>query len=262
MNGWVRPPCVAGYFYADDPRRLGREVDFYVAGGIAGIDAPKALIVPHAGYRYSGSVAGRGYARLLARQAPIERVVLIGPAHRVPVEGIVVSSATAFATPLGLVEVDVEGCAAVLGQPGCKVDDEAHRREHSLEVQLPFLQRVLEHFSIVPLLAGRASPGAIADVIEVVWGGPETLVVVTTDLSHYHDHATATDLDRRTAAVIVSGDSSAVGLRDACGAVPLAGVLEAARRRGLHVDLVDLRTSGDTAGTKDRVVGYGAFALV
>jgi MEMO1 family protein len=262
MNGWVRPPCVAGYFYADDPRRLARDVDFFVAGGLAGLEAPKALIVPHAGYRYSGSVAGRGYARLLVRTAPIERVVLVGPTHRVPVEGIVVSSAASFATPLGLVPVDQEATSAVLTHATCKVDDDTHRREHSLEVQLPFLQRVLEGFSIVPLLAGRISAEAIADVLDTVWGGPETLIVVTTDLSHYHDHETASDLDRRTAEVIVSGDASAVSLRDACGAVPLAGVLEAARRRGLHVDLLDLRTSGDTAGTKDRVVGYGAFALV
>ena len=260
-RGWVRPPAVAGFFYPADPRRLARDVDGYVSGVVAPTVTPKAVIVPHAGYRYSGAVAGRGFARLSPVAESIERVVVVGPAHKVPVAGVAVSSATAFATPLGLVTIDEELRDKVLAHDACHVDDEAHRLEHSLEVQLPFLQRLLGSFTFLPLVAGRSDADTVADVLETAWGGPETVVVVSTDLSHYHDHATAEVLDRRTAELILARDHQALRGRDACGAVPLRGVLEVARRRDLHVALLDLRTSGDTAGPRDRVVGYGAFAV-
>jgi MEMO1 family protein len=266
MNGWVRPPAVAGFFYPSDARRLAADVDAFVAAGLRGANGraagpvPKVLIVPHAGYRYSGPVAGSGYARLLAARAAITRVVLLGPAHHVSVRGVAVSGAGYFATPLGLVPVDDLLRGHVLEVPGVVCDDAPHAPEHSLEVHLPFLQRVLDDFTLLPLVAGRAGTRQVADALEAVWGGNETLVVVSTDLSHYHDQQTAVDLDRRTAEAIIHCKVEDIGPEDACGAVPVRGALEAARRQDLHVELLDLRTSGDTAGPKDRVVGYGAFA--
>jgi AmmeMemoRadiSam system protein B len=257
---------VAGFFYPAEARRLAAEVDGYIAAGLHTGDGrveaspvPKVLIAPHAGYRYSGPVAGAGYARLDPARASITRVVLVGPAHHLRVEGLAVSGAGYFATPLGLVPVDASLRDLALGCPGVVLDDAAHAPEHSLEVHLPFLQRSLDSFSLLPLVAGRATPRQVADVLEAVWGGSETLIVVSTDLSHYHDYSTAQGLDRRTADAIVHCAVEAIGPYDACGAVPVRGVLEAARRQHLHVELVDLRTSGDTAGPKDRVVGYGAF---
>jgi len=257
----VRPPAVAGAFYPDDPAELAAAVDRALPAAPEGEPAPKALIVPHAGYIYSGPIAGTAYARLVPLRDVIRRVVLLGPAHRVAVEGLAVSGAGAFATPLGTVEVDGEARRLVLTLPQVRVDDDAHAREHSLEVHLPFLQRVLARFRILPLVAGHAAPAAVSDVLDLVWGGPETLIVVSSDLSHYHDYETATARDRRTAQAIVAGALEKIGPEDACGAYPVKGLLEAARRHRLTVRLLDLRNSGDTAGPRDEVVGYGAFAL-
>ncbi len=273
----VRPEAVAGRFYPADPEALAAEVDRLLAAAAEAAPpapptgpvsvpevAPKALIVPHAAYVYSGPVAARAYALLAADEtavATIERVVLIGPAHHVPVRGVAVSGVDALATPLGEVPVDADGRDALLTHPAVTVDDLSHGPEHCLEVQLPFLQRILGDFSVLPLLAGRTPGDVVADVLGLVWDGPSTLVVVSTDLSHFHDHATARALDARTAAAIVTGDGAAIGPDDACGATPLRGLLEAARRRGMAVEQLDVRTSHDTAGPPDRVVGYGAFAL-
>jgi AmmeMemoRadiSam system protein B len=264
----VRPPAVAGTFYPGDSAELAAAVDRTLpalpVGSPPGADAepaPKALIVPHAGYVYSGSIAGTAYARLAPLRDVIHRVVLLGPAHRVPVSGLAVSGAGAFATPLGVVEVDDEARRLVLTLPQVRVDDAAHAREHSLEVHLPFLQRVLARFRILPLLVGHAVPDAVSDVLDLVWGGPETLIVVSSDLSHYHDYTTATVRDGRTAQAIVERALEKIEPEDACGVYPVKGLLEAARRHGLTVRLLDLRNSGDTAGPRDEVVGYGAFAL-
>lgn len=258
----VRPAAVAGTFYPDDPRVLAATVDRALAAAPAATaPPPKALVVPHAGYVYSGAVAATAYAQLAPVRHAIRRVVLLGPAHRVPLDGVAASSADAFETPLGLVPCDGEGRAAVLGLDGVTVDDGAHAGEHALEVQLPFLQRCLDAFALLPLVVGWARPEAVAAVLDAVWGGAETLVIVSSDLSHYHDHATARALDARTAAAVVAARAEALGPDDACGRHPLAGLLVAAHRRGLGVRLLDLRTSGDTNGGLDRVVGYGAFAL-
>ena len=222
---------------------------------------PKAIIAPHAGYVYSGPVAATVYARLRAGRDQIRKVVLLGPAHRVYVDGLAVSRADAFETPLGLVVVDVEARDRIIQLPGVTLNDSAHAQEHSLEVHLPFLQRVLGDFQLLPLVVGDATPDTVAGVLDEVWGGPETLVVVSTDLSHYHDHNTAQTLDRATAAAIVARRYDAIAPSDACGAHPVRGLLAAAEQRQLDVQLIDLRTSGDTAGDRDRVVGYGAFVV-
>jgi AmmeMemoRadiSam system protein B len=188
-------------------------------------------------------------------------VVLLGPVHRGRLDGLAVSGADGFSTPFGVVLVDDELRRRVLAHPRVVLDDRAHAGEHSLEVQLPFLQHTLGTFTLLPLAVGDARPDDVAGALELVWGGPETLIVVSSDLSHYHDYPTARALDRRTADAIVAGDPAAIGDDDACGARPIRGLLVAARRRGLAVRLLDLRNSGDTAGDRDRVVGYGAFAL-
>lgn len=258
----VRRPAVAGTFYPSRPDELRAAIERAFAGAGAtpardagdDISAPKALVAPHAGYVYSGAIAASAYARVAPARDRIERVVLLGPAHRVWLEGVAASGYDAWRTPLGDVPVD-----RPLNVP---VDDLAHADEHSIEVHLPFLQAMLgDGFTLVPLVVGHASPHHVAALLDDLWGDAETLVVVSTDLSHYHDHATATDLDRATAARIVTRDYEAIGDRDACGAFPLRGLLFAATQRGLDVELLDLRNSGDTAGPPDRVVGYGAFAV-
>ncbi|MBW3614608.1 MAG: AmmeMemoRadiSam system protein B [Actinobacteria bacterium] len=262
-TGRVRPPAVAGMFYPADPAALQAAVTAALegAGGPPPGTAPKAVIAPHAGYVFSGPVAASAYARVQPLRGQVERVVLMGPAHTIALDSIAASGADAFATPLGLVPVDTEARDRLVAAGKVVVSDRAHAAEHSLEVHLPFIQLTLGDVAIVPLVVGQVAASRVADALEEVWGGPETLVVVSSDLSHYHDHRSAQTLDRRTAAAIVSKDAEALGSGDACGVFPVRGLLVAARRRGLDVELIDLRTSADTAGDPDRVVGYGAFAV-
>lgn len=268
----VRPAAVAGTFYPGDPRTLAATVDKLLAEARRDTDAdahpspgnsaPVAVIVPHAGYVYSGPVAASAYARLARWKDAITRVVVIGPAHRAYVIGLALSSADVFATPLGEIPVDRVAHEVLLHRPGVSVDDHAHAAEHSLEVHLPFLQRVLgERWSLVPIVAGAADTTAVADALGAVWGADGTLVVVSSDLSHYHDTHTARRLDLATAAAIVSGDWEQLDGERACGAVPVRGALELARRHGETITLLDLRNSGDTAGPMSRVVGYGSFLV-
>ena len=258
----VRPPAVAGLFYPADPGELRAAVEQALAAAPAAAGpVAKAIVAPHAGYAYSGLVAASAYARVTPARGRITRVVLLGPAHRAPGAAVVASGWDAFATPLGLVRVDVERRDALVAAGSVAVDDDAHAGEHSLEVQLPFLQVALGDVAVLPLAVGHVDARQVAEVLEAVWGGDETLVVVSTDLSHYHDHQTATELDRRTAAAVVAGRPDRLGPYDACGVVPLQGLLVAAAPHNLHVELLDLRTSADTAGDPGRVVGYGAFAL-
>jgi AmmeMemoRadiSam system protein B len=260
----VRPAAVAGTFYPSGPVALHEALRASVAGACEpapGARVPKALIVPHAGYVYSGPVAASAYLRLTPAREVIRRVVLLGPSHRVPLEGMAVPGSDAFATPLGLVPVDDEARRTALTAPSVTVQDLPHAAEHSLEVQLPFLQTVLESFAVLPVAVGRGRPEAVADLLEALWGGPETVVVVSTDLSHYHPYDQARELDGRTASAILDADAGAIGPTDACGSHALRGLLVAARRRHLTVEQIDLRSSGDTAGDRERVVGYGAFAV-
>ena len=258
----VRPPAVAGLFYPADPGELRAAVEQALAAAAPVARAvAKAIVAPHAGYVYSGPVAADAYVRAAPARGRVSRVVLLGPAHRAPVRAVAASSADAFATPLGLVRVDVERRDALVDAGLVVVRDDAHADEHSLEVHLPFLQVALGDVAVLPLAVGEVDGRHVADVLEAVWGADETLVVVSTDLSHYHDHQTATELDRRTAAAVVAGRPEQLGPYDACGVVPLQGLLLAAAGHDLHVELLDLRTSADIAGDAGRVVGYGAFAL-
>ena len=260
----VRRPAVAGMFYDADIGALRRSIETAFADAIArptGAAPPKAVIAPHAGYVYSGAIAATAFARLEPAGAVIRRVVLLGPSHRVYVRGLAVPSSDVFETPLGGVQIDDELRDVVLRLPGVTTDDAAHRDEHSLEVELPFLQTVLDQFTLLPLSVGDAGAEQVAAVLDAVWGGRETLIVVSTDLSHYHPYDDAVRLDDATARSIVAGDHRAIGDRDACGARPLRGLLMAAARRGLGIERLDLRNSGDTAGDRRRVVGYGAFAV-
>jgi AmmeMemoRadiSam system protein B len=222
---------------------------------------PKALVVPHAGYLYSGPVAGSAYASIEPWAEEIRRVVLIGPAHRMAFEGLAASSADAWQTPLGEVPLDLAGRASLAPLPQVELLEAAHASEHSLEVQLPFLQVVLPDFLLLPIVAGEARPGAVAEVLETAWGGDDTLILVSTDLSHYQDSDTARILDRAATRAIESLRPDDLTWENACGLVPLRGLLIAAHHHRLRPRTLDLRNSGDTAGPRDRVVGYGAYAF-
>jgi MEMO1 family protein len=258
----VRPPAVAGTFYPDDAHALAADVDRFVRDARYDGAPPKAIIVPHAGYVYSGPIAGSGYAAVAPLAGTVQRVVVLGPAHRVPLQGLAVPSVDAFVTPLGPVEIDTQARDLALACDGVVVDDVPHAPEHSLEVHLPFLQRELgSTFRVLPIVVGRAAPATVAAVLDALWGGDETLIVVSTDLSHYENYDSARLHDAETVAAILNGDIDAIDPYDACGAYPVRGMLAAARAHELAVRLLDLRNSGDTAGSRDRVVGYGAFAL-
>jgi AmmeMemoRadiSam system protein B len=258
----VRPPAEAGRFYPANPRELGDLVRTLLAQASPAIGpAPKAIIAPHAGYLYSGPIAASAYAHLIPARDLVTRVVLLGPSHYIALEGLAATSAEAFATPLGLVPVDAAALRQIGSLPQVRVLDEAHAQEHSLEVQLPFLQTVLNRFSLVPLAVGGVTPEEISEVLDALWGGPETRFVISSDLSHYLDSQTARRVDRATAKAIEALNPDAIGEDQACGRVPIRGLLHAARRHGLRVRTVDLRNSGDTAGPRDQVVGYGAFVF-
>ena len=257
----VKPPNVAGAFYPGDGDALRREVDVHLGQARAEGPAPKALIAPHAGYRYSGPVAASAYARLEPRAHEIRRVVLLGPTHYHPIRGVAVSGAEAFDTPLGPVPVDAASVGRALEHVFVRRFDPAFEREHSLEVHLPFLMRVLPRFAVVPLLVGEASPGEIDTLLEALWGGPETAIVVSSDLSHYLDYESARRADAKTSEAIVALRHDAVGYEQACGRHAVNGLLHLAKRRGLEACALDVRNSGDTAGSRDRVVGYGAYAF-
>jgi len=256
-----RPPAVAGLFYPAAPADLADDVETYLRAAPSECTAPKALIVPHAGFVYSGPIAGTGYRCLSSRRETVRRVVLVGPSHRAVYRGIATTGADAFVTPLGPVPVDRDAVREVERLPQVLRHDVAHEPEHCLEVHLPFLQVVLDEFTLVPLLAGEATGEEVAEVLEALWGGDETLIVVSSDLSHYHDYATARVLDRETSEAIESYDDRALHGRRACGHVAIKGLLVLARKRGMAVTRLDLRSSGDTAGPRDQVVGYGAWAF-
>ncbi len=258
----VREPAVAGHFYPGAAEDLAAGVRQYLAQAQAEVGpVPKALIAPHAGHIYSGPVAASAYARLRPGRSSIHRVVLAGPSHRVPLTGMAFSGAEAFRTPLG--DIPVERISPeILAMPGVGISDRAHGQEHSLEVHLPFLQQALESFSLIPIVVGDAPAQEVADVLEALWGGPETLIVISSDLSHYLDYASARSADEQTCRAIENLDFGGIGGQGACGHAPVSGLLLLARRRGLRVETLDLRNSGDTAGDKSRVVGYGAWAFV
>jgi len=261
----VRPPVVAGSFYPARAAELAGLVDALLGEaeaptGRGASPVPRALIVPHAGYRYSGPIAASGYRCLRPAATPIERVVVAGPSHFWPLEGTAVPATDRWATPLGEVALDDDARRTALDL-GARLDDRPHGQEHAIEVQLPFLQCLLPGQPVLPLAVGDTAAGSLADLLAALAAMPRTLLVVSTDLSHYHDQAAARRLDRRTADAVLDRDPAAVRLDDACGAWALRGLLELARRERLGIRLLDLRTSADTAGDPDRVVGYGAFRV-
>jgi len=258
--GTIREPVVAGMFYPGNAEELHEMVQQMLQqAGKVEAAPPKALIAPHAGYIYSGPVAASAYASLRRVRDTIERVVLLGPSHRVGFLGLATSSADTFSTPLGDIPIDTETVARLTALPQVHTLDQAHQLEHSLEVHLPFLQESLSHFKLVPLVVGDASADEVAEVLEQVWGGEETLIVISSDLSHYHDYATAARMDRKTSEAIEQLRPEALQYEDACGRNPIIGLLKVAQHKHLSVETVDLRNSGDTAGPRDQVVGYGAY---
>lgn len=256
----IRSPVVAGLFYPADARQLKQDVQYLLAEARLHDFKPKALIVPHAGYVYSGAIAATAYASLSSVASTIQRVVLLGPAHRVAVHGLALPGADVFDTPLGSVKLD-KGLANVIAHlPQVTVSMEAHAMEHSLEVQLPFLQSVLGDFTLLPLAVGMTSAEAVAEVLEHLWGGEETLIVISSDLSHYLPYTIAQRVDYETVQSIVQLRQP-VEQEHACGSIPINGLIIAARKHHLTPHLLDLRNSGDTAGSRDQVVGYAAIAF-
>ena len=262
MSSHLRSPAVAGLFYPEDAAALAASVRRLLAA-VAPEPGPRpqAIIAPHAGYVYSGPIAASAYALLEPFRDAIERVVLLGPSHYVPLRGLATSSAMAFETPLGRIPVDVELRDRLLQLPQVVSLDAAHAREHSLEVHLPFLQTVLASFSLVPLAVGDATATEVAAVLEPTWNDDGGLVVVSSDLSHYLDYETAQRIDKDTCYRIENLARGGVSTESACGSRAVNGLIEAARRQGLEPSTLDLRNSGDTAGPRDRVVGYGSWAF-
>ena len=258
----VRPPAVAGLFYPQDAEELRRAVTGYMDACQRSAPArrPKALIVPHAGYPYSGLVAGCAYRLLRDSRAAIRHVVMLGPSHRVPMRGLAVPSVDSFATPLGAVPVDASARQRLREFGLVGISDAPHAAEHSLEVQLPYLQVVLDEFDILPIAIGLSPPDQAARALEAAWGGTDTLIVVSSDLSHYHASDEARQLDRESTQSILERRSDLPD-EQACGARGINGLMQIAHRRSLDVELLDQRNSGDTAGDRSRVVGYGSYAV-
>jgi hypothetical protein len=247
-------------FYPSSSRELQCQVDQLLAQiEVPQTPAPKALITPHAGYVFSGPIAASAYGPVIPVQDRIQRVLLLGPSHRVAFRGIAAGSWDAFSTPLGNIPVDWDGLRPLVDEGQIRIFDEAHAQEHSLEVQLPFLQRVLSEFRLLPLVIGDATPQQVSAILQRLWGGSETLIVVSSDLSHYHPYELAQRIDKATSRAIEALRDEAIGYEEACGRTPICGLLRALRHRGMRVQTIDLRNSGDTAGDHDRVVGYGAY---
>jgi len=257
----IREPAVAGTFYPANPTELSSMLQGYLAESAADGPAPKAMIVPHAGYIYSGPVAASGYARLLQAAGRINRVILLGPAHRLAFRGLAAPDADGFRTPLGVIPVDNTAIREVLDLPQVHINNEAHREEHSLEVHLPFLQSTLQHFTLVPLVVGDATPAEVCEIIAHFWDSPGTLIIISSDLSHYHDYETAVKLDKITSRAIEHLALEEIGYDHACGRNPVNGLLLYARQHGLTAQTIDLRNSGDTAGPRNQVVGYGTYVI-
>jgi hypothetical protein len=259
----VRPAAVAGAFYPGSAPQLSLEIG-ELLDGVDNFEPklgfPKALIVPHAGYMYSGPVAARAYDELAAARGIVKRVVLIGPSHFVGGRGLALPECEAFETPLGRIPLDAAGIAALADLKQVVRSAAAHSQEHSLEVQLPFLQKMLGNFSLVPIAAGAALTEEVAEVLERLWGGPETLIVISTDMSHYHGYEEARRIDGATLERIAAFAAD-LNYEEACGATGLNGLLAVARNKGLSIKLLAACNSGDTAGSKARVVGYSSFAL-
>ncbi|OED47221.1 AmmeMemoRadiSam system protein B [Endozoicomonas sp. (ex Bugula neritina AB1)] len=256
----IRQPAVAGMFYPDSASALNSFITDMLDDSPARDLSPKVLVVPHAGYIYSGSIAASAYRLLEGMKNTIRRVVLLGPAHRAPLEGMAVPDCDAFSTPLGDIPLDTQAMNNLLQLRQVHKSDIPHNMEHSLEVQCPFLQMSLNDFQLIPIVVGDATPLAVAEVLDSLWGDEETLIIISTDLSHFHNYEEATYRDNLTVKAIEQLSSNLTG-GQACGCHPLNGMMKVAQRRGMEVITLDVRNSGDTAGDKNRVVGYGSFVI-
>jgi AmmeMemoRadiSam system protein B/AmmeMemoRadiSam system protein A len=260
--GFIRKPAVAGMFYPADPKQLDADVAKFLGEGRAPKgDVPKAIIAPHAGYVYSAPIAAPAYLALKPAAGKITRVILLGPTHRVATQSMAAPTAEAFETPLGTIPIDQEAIDSVIDLPQVERRDDAHAQEHSLEVHLPFLQRTLGDFKLVPFAVGGMPGDKVAEVLERLWGGDETAIVISSDLSHYHDYQSAQALDGAAAASIEALEADGLNREQACGRIPISGLIRCAKKHGMSVKRLDLRNSGDTAGTRDKVVGYGSWAF-
>ena len=260
MNN-IRPAAVAGTFYPGDAHQLSQDIKQYLAAAHATVSPPKAIIAPHAGYIYSGPIAASAYVNLIPASDKIKKVVLLGPAHRIPFSGLAAPSSEGFATPLGVVPIDQQAIKKIIKLPQVILMDEAHDQEHSLEVHIPFLQIVLDKFELIPLVVGNSNEQDVAEVLQQLWGGDETIIVISSDLSHYNNYTTAQQMDRATSVAIERLQPKQIHYDMACGRNPVNGLLQLAKQKNLKGQTLDLRNSGDTAGTKDRVVGYGAYVF-
>jgi len=258
----IRPPAVAGKFYPALPSQLGRMIEKFLEEAPSGSPPnPKAVVAPHAGYIFSGPIAGAAFRTWAEQPGSIKRVVLLGPSHYVYFRGIALPRVAAFATPFGTVRLDRDAVEKLRSLPSVHEFHPAHGQEHCLEVELPFLQQSLSDFTIVPLVIGDATDEEVCDVVETLWGGAETRFVLSSDLSHYHDYETARQIDRSTAEAIETAQPGKISGNEACGHLAIRGFLKAAKQHDLNASTLDLRNSGDTAGPRDSVVGYGAFAF-
>ena len=256
-----RQPAVAGTFYPANPQQLQQMINRLLDDVQNQTLAPKAIIAPHAGLIYSGAIAASAYSRLLQAHDTVTQVILVGPSHRVSFNGLAISKAESFSTPLGEIAVDFASVNKISSLPFVDYIEQAHIFEHCLEVQLPFLQTILDNFTIVPIVVGDASVEQVSSVLKMLWGGMETLIVISSDLSHYHDYKTAQIIDQKTSENIESLQYEALNSESACGKIPVSGLLALAREKSLSIKTIDLRNSGDTAGDKNRVVGYGAYVI-
>lgn len=260
-----RPPAIAAAFYAGDANQLRRDVDGYLHAAASGVprsmlQQPKVLIAPHAGHVYSGATAAKAYARIQPFARAIRRVVMLGPAHRVYFKGIALPGVGAYASPLGAVPIDTLAADAIADLPFVVTRPDAHGPEHSLEVHLPFLQCALGAFELLPLVVGDVTPAQVAQLLDRLWGGPETLLLISTDLSHFHAYDDANRIDAESCNKVMALDAT-LNHEQACGATPVNALLQVAARKGLRIEQIERCNSGDTAGDKDRVVGYASFAL-
>lgn len=257
----VRQSAVAGLFYPDNPWELETTIDTFLSKAHEPEVFPRAIIVPHAGYIYSGQVAAQAYKTLIPLKNKIKRIILAGPSHRVPFYGCALSGAETFATPIGQIPIDQSANQELIDAGLAKILDAAHAQEHSLEVHLPFLLRSLDDFELVPIVVGEASPDEVAKVFDHFWDEPENFYVISSDLSHFHSYKEAQQIDTITSEAIVELHPEHIGPEQACGCRPVNGLLTLAKKHKLSVKMLDLRNSGDTAGDKSRVVGYGAYAV-
>ena len=256
-----RQPAVAGTFYPANSQQLQQSVNRLLEDAKTQEPPPKAIIAPHAGFVYSGAIAASAYSRLIQTRKTITQVILIGPSHRFAFNGLAISRSKSYSTPLGEIAVDTAAVNDIACLDFVEYVEQAHRYEHCLEVQLPFLQTVLDSFTIVPIVAGDATPEQVSTVLKMLWNGPQTLIVISSDLSHFHDYKTAQKIDQKTSEYIVDLQYEALGYESACGRIPIGGLLALAREKLFCVKSIDLRNSGDTAGDKNRVVGYGAYVV-